>query len=239
MHAKILLGHSEPAALILAPAVSGKIGPASGPFTGAGLPKPTVTFMCNRHPHSMDFDDSPPPRLPDYNTLPPELWQEVVCHLPRSSQRACLSVSRAFHALALRLVFTDVTVYFGAWDTWDAEAEETDQDANALEDERSSRSFDLLHRIIADPLLANSIRELEVHAFKVDGKRGIFEIRELLFTVSFIPCLKRNSGYLMDAISCMHELTSLVWHGNAPLPTAGVIHTLAQSCKLLRNLSVP
>ena len=37
----------------------------------------------------------------------------------------------------------------------------------------------------------------------------------------------------------MHELTSLIWHGNAPLPTEGVIHTLAQSCKLLRHLSVP
>lgn len=116
----------------------------------------------------------------NYNALPPELWQEVVCHLPRSSQRACLSVSRAFHALTLRLVFTDVTVYFGAWETWDAESEETnqDQDAEALEDERTSRSFDLLHRITADSLLANSIRELEVHAFKLDGTRGIFEIRE-------------------------------------------------------------
>lgn len=175
----------------------------------------------------------------DYNVLPPELWQEVVWHLPRSSRRACLSVSRMFHAFALRLVFTEVTIHFGAWETWDAESEEPNQDAEALEDERSCRSFDLLHRIAVDPLFANSIRDLEVHAFKVDGTRGAFETRESLYPVSAFPRSKTSPGCLINSINSMHELTSLIWHGNAPLPTAGVIHALAQSCKLLRHLSVP
>lgn len=109
-------------------------------------------------------------------SLPPELWQEVIYQLPGSSRRTCLAVSRAFHALAIRLVFADVTISFGAWETWDGE--DNISDADKLEDERSARSFDLLYHISVNPQFASVVRNVEIHAFKLDGVRGAFEIRK-------------------------------------------------------------
>ncbi|KZT63443.1 hypothetical protein DAEQUDRAFT_131735 [Daedalea quercina L-15889] len=158
--------------------------------------------------------------MPDYTWLPPELWQEVIFHLSAPSGRTCLSVSRAFHDFAVRLIFAEVTIFFGSWETW--EGEENIPDADSLEDTRSARSFEVLHRIIVDPAFASVIRDMEVHAFKLDGIRGAFEIR----------CLT-------TAISSLRELSSFVWHGSSPLPTAAILHSLAESCRSLRHLSVP
>ncbi|TFY55652.1 hypothetical protein EVJ58_g8111 [Rhodofomes roseus] len=112
----------------------------------------------------------------------------------------------------MRLVFSEVTVHFGAWENYE---DEDILHGDELEDERSCRSFGLLNRIIVDPYFASVIRDMEVHTFKLDGVRGAFEICSL------------------------RELSSFVWHGNAPLPTAAVIESLERSCRQLRALSVP
>ncbi|KAH9923061.1 uncharacterized protein B0H18DRAFT_1120586 [Fomitopsis serialis] len=95
----------------------------------------------------------------------------------------------------MHLVFSEVTICFGAWETLEGKKPVPDN-GNELEDERSSRSFDLLYRIIVDPHFASVIRSMEVHAYKVDGGRGAFEIRCLVIAIGFL-----------------RELSSFVWRG--------------------------
>lgn len=119
------------------------------------------------------------------SSLPPELWQEVFAWIPQDTARACLSVSRSFHGLALRVVFRNITIFFGAWES--AEAKESVYQAekreyDVLEDERSAMSSAILHRISHDPSFAAIVRAVDVHAYKRDGARGAFERGECVST---------------------------------------------------------
>ncbi|KAH9925743.1 uncharacterized protein B0H18DRAFT_1119249 [Fomitopsis serialis] len=157
--------------------------------------------------------------------LPPELWQEVFTCLPEDTTRTCLSVSKVFHDISLRFMFRSVTIFFGAWESAEAKEDVYDADKvilDALEDDRSSMSSAILHRIASDPSFAVIVRSIDVHAYKRDGARGAFE-----------------RGCLIEAIHCLHNLRSFTWHGSAPRLTPQVIDALISSCTLLRHFSAP
>ncbi|TFY63500.1 hypothetical protein EVJ58_g3210 [Rhodofomes roseus] len=159
------------------------------------------------------------------SSLPPELWQEVFTWIPQDTARTCLSVSKYFHGLALRVVFRNITIFFGAWESAQAKEEVYQADKHeydVLEDKRSSMSSAILHRISHDPSFAAIVRAVDVHAYKRDGARGAFE-----------------RGCLIEAIHCLHNLRSFAWHGVAPSPTPEVIEALASTCTLLRHFSAP
>ncbi|KAH9830574.1 uncharacterized protein C8Q71DRAFT_358930 [Rhodofomes roseus] len=168
----------------------------------------------------------------------PRKYGRNFARLPRPSRRICLSVSRAFHDIALSLVFYEFTICFGAWESYtDAGYIQGDK----LEDERSSRSFDLLYHIIVDPHFASVIRDMEVHAYKVDGERRAFEIRECMHlnwnrTMRNLRPVPRLFGDCAR-LSAQSLLVHLARHG--PQPTVAIIDSLARLCRSLRHLSVP
>ena len=90
-----------------------------------------------------------------HGMLPPELWVVIIEHCTRASQRTCLSLSRAFHRRTLPLLFREVIVSFGAWESWVAEEQfDAAEDAlplRQLDEARSERSFNILRRITLDP----------------------------------------------------------------------------------------
>lgn len=114
-----------------------------------------------------------------HGMLPPELWVVIIEHCTRASQRTCLSLSRAFHRRTLPLLFREVIVSFGAWESWVAEEQfDAAEDAlplRQLDEARSERSFNILRRITLDPSFAAVIKSLEIEAYMRDGSSGVFE----------------------------------------------------------------
>ena len=115
----------------------------------------------------------------NHELLPPEVWVVIIEHCTRASQRTCLSLSRGFHRRTLPLLFREVIVSFGAWESWVAEEQLDAMDdilsLQNLDEARSVRSYDILRRITLDPSFAGVIRSLEIEAYMRDGSRGIFE----------------------------------------------------------------
>lgn len=164
-------------------------------FTARGcsaLASLALYHHCDRNHHSILMQDalsesldtaleslSLQPRICDHELLPPEVWVVVIEHCTRASQRACLSLSRAFHRRALPLLFREIVVSFGAWESWVAEEQlDTTDDIRhlqQLDEARSSRAYDILRRITLDPSFAGVIRSLEIEAYMRDGSRGVTE----------------------------------------------------------------
>ncbi|EPS93183.1 hypothetical protein FOMPIDRAFT_1056208 [Fomitopsis schrenkii] len=166
------------------------------------------------------------PRIFDHELLPPEVWVVVIEHCTRASQRACLSLSRAFHRRALPLLFREIVVSFGAWESWVAE-EQLDTTADIrhlqqLDEARSSRAYDILRRITLDPSFAGAIRSLEIEAYMRDGSRGVTE-----------KCC------LNEAIQHLPNLESFFWNGCTPSPSLEMLDALAESCPRLQDLALP
>jgi hypothetical protein len=75
--------------------------------------------------------------------LPAEIWGIIVEHLPRSSQRSCLSVSRSFHDLAMRPIFSTIDLYLHP----------------------ESHALDILDRVANDREFAMLVKKLAVVAY--------------------------------------------------------------------------
>lgn len=169
-----------------------------------------------------------------WDPLPPEVLAHIIHHLPREARRTCLSVSRSFHDLALRAVFSGLTIHFGAWENhyfdevkWDSciseEGEaEAESEYQAQASRRNEMSAEILHRIMFDPYFANAVKRLEVCAYEGYDNDCAFQLR----------CLSM-------AISYLHNLRALVWYGSWPLPAPEIVDALAKACPSFRRLSLP
>jgi len=84
--------------------------------------------------------------------LPPELWQIVLSHTPSATTRECLAVSRFFHDLAARILFSALRIHFGCWEVGYGFATEPPQG------DRGCKSYCVLLRIITDPVFASYVK---------------------------------------------------------------------------------
>lgn len=109
--------------------------------------------------------------------FPPEIWTHTVSLLPISQQKLLLGVSRFFHDLALRFVFSSVKVYIlGGYRV--CQMLDTNNESFAIEVEQNlmRRSWEILYRILTDTQFALLVRDMTVVAFS--DFPTIFEIRE-------------------------------------------------------------
>lgn len=97
--------------------------------------------------------------MPEHDELllPVETWSYIAGYLPASEQLKLLHVSRLFHDIALRFVFSTVRIHLAGsdWEMTDAD------DIQRL----MHRSWDILQRIIWDPGFAKVVKTLSVTAF--------------------------------------------------------------------------
>ncbi|KAH9925765.1 uncharacterized protein B0H18DRAFT_1008149, partial [Fomitopsis serialis] len=78
------------------------------------------------------------------------IWQIVLSQTSPATTRKCLAVSRLFHDLAARIVFSTLRIQFGCWE--------------ASYDLLTSRHCVLLHTI-TDPVFASYVKHLHIYAF--------------------------------------------------------------------------
>lgn len=108
--------------------------------------------------------------------LPVEMWTDIVQYLPPSRRRDMLRVSRLLHDIALRLVFSTVKIYFMHGDpVFYMLNTENERYVVETSDYLLNRSWEILHCIITNPIFANVVKTLSVHAF-TDGP-AVFEQR--------------------------------------------------------------
>ncbi|KAH9925772.1 uncharacterized protein B0H18DRAFT_1211335 [Fomitopsis serialis] len=150
--------------------------------------------------------------------IPPEIWQMVLRYLPQSTTRECLFVSRVFHDLAARSLFSTLRIQFGSW--------QFIYGVPITVPIRSSgqRSCAALLRIITDPVFASYVKHLYILAFATND--AIFEL----------CCLTK-------AISALHNLRTFVWYTNTTIttmiPDTELLETLASTCTHLREYDLP
>lgn len=75
-----------------------------------------------------------------------------------------------FHDLALKLLFSTVNIYFGAWEATHMQSQYHPEDlVTALEDSAEGHSFDMMDKIQTDARFANVVQKIVVHAFARAG----------------------------------------------------------------------
>ncbi|KAI0691571.1 hypothetical protein C8Q76DRAFT_254057 [Earliella scabrosa] len=156
--------------------------------------------------------------------LPYELWEQVIRHLPRSDRRACLMISRLVHDVALPIIFSRLTIFFGLWQFADdpvrlAYRQWSQRDAHAMRQTQNSKA--VLRHIARAPEFAQVVREMSVAAFSV----GHFE---------------DEHACLLEALPCLPNLASFSYYGSRPPLEADILGALRSFCNdSLCELRIP
>ncbi|CAK5281854.1 unnamed protein product [Mycena citricolor] len=121
--------------------------------------------------------------------LPVEIWDMIIQNVPQHHRPTLLGVSRLFHEIALRSVFSTVKIFLVHGEPGllmlNTESERYVEDVS---DHRFNESWDILHCIITNPLFASVVRTMSVHAF-TDGP-AIFEQRTVAQALRAMPHLQ-------------------------------------------------
>jgi hypothetical protein len=112
--------------------------------------------------------------------LPLELWHEIFQYLQHSQHQAVLAVSRMFHDVAIRFLFSAVKIYFTAWKADDGRSRSP---SLFVRDQHQSElllniSWEILDHIVENPSFAQVVRKVIVYASAEEGQ-AVFEQREL------------------------------------------------------------
>ncbi|KAJ6589934.1 hypothetical protein DFH09DRAFT_976452 [Mycena vulgaris] len=152
--------------------------------------------------------------------LPVEMWTDIVQYLPPSNRLNMLRVSRLLHDIAIRLVFSTVKIYFMHGEPgFFMLNTENERYVRETSDYLLHRSWEMLHCIITQPLFANAVKTLSVHAF-TDGP-AVFEQRTLAQALQSLP-----------------NLQSFHWFGDCP-DFSTVAAYLPKGLRSLRVQSLP
>ncbi|KAH9929744.1 uncharacterized protein B0H18DRAFT_173477 [Fomitopsis serialis] len=136
-----------------------------------------------------------------------------------ATSRECLAVSRFFHDLAARTLFSTLRINFGYWEVSYGFTDEPPASGG----DRGCKSCCILLRIITDPVFASYVKELHVLAFADNG-------------ATFEMCC------LANAITSMHNLRTFKWYTTLRsylLPGDNVLMALASTAVNLREYSLP
>ncbi|RDB25117.1 hypothetical protein Hypma_007622 [Hypsizygus marmoreus] len=152
--------------------------------------------------------------------LPTETWTEIASYLPHAYQLPLLWVSRKFHDIALRFLFSAVKVYFvGEQFTtmFDIESEEErDETISGL----MTKSWEILHCIMHNPEFAGIVKSISVFAFA--DSLSVFE--------------KMSLG---QALLCLSDLRTFNWFGLEPAFSSSLFQCLPRSLQVLNVQSLP
>ncbi|KAH9830575.1 uncharacterized protein C8Q71DRAFT_784974 [Rhodofomes roseus] len=158
------------------------------------------------------------------NRAPPEIWQEIISHLPRASIRTCRLVSQAFNGLSMGMALSCITISLGIYDptgALNADGLDWNPRADVLE-VQAYRTSAVLDRITSEPSFARGVKRLHVYVFD-EGLASTHWIHRLV-----------------AAIRSLSQLRCLVWiGGDAILPRSQVIDALQTCWPLLGELSIP
>lgn len=115
------------------------------------------------------------PKAADWLRLPSEVWYKIVHLLSDYDTRECLQACRYLHDIAVRRVFRNITLEFGAWENLKPAYNPTNELAQTLEQRSLARSTAIAQHIQRSPLFASIIRKIEVRSFEspggMDGER--------------------------------------------------------------------
>ena len=143
-----------------------------------------------------------------HTILPTELWTLVVRNLPHEERRTCLFVSRQLHDIALFILFSRVTLYFGLWrwdehlvwelQPWKASREPWHMEYDVPKVEaRTTLTWELLRHISRTPSFATVVKTVSVHAYALGD--GLFETREFIRAMRF---LSADLSHVLGRLSC-------------------------------------
>jgi hypothetical protein len=126
-------------------------------------------------------------------TVPLEIWENILSRLSKYNLAPCLAVSRTFHKIAQRLVFTSVALIFD---------DESKTEAGRY---LTNQTREILDRITLDAQFALLIKDLRVYVSK--PSLYIFEhCGSLTFASSLTILSIYLQGYLMRAIPMLPNI---------------------------------
>jgi hypothetical protein len=100
-------------------------------------------------------------------TCPPETWDAIIRCLPRHERQNCLSICRAIHDVAQRLLFQHVFLEFGAWEHLKPQYNDLEMPKERVLANVKRRTTDLLTHVARNPRFAQVVRQLTVHSFEM------------------------------------------------------------------------
>jgi len=108
------------------------------------------------------------------STFPPEIWSQILKHIPKSYQPQLLHVSSLFHDIVIKLLFASIKIYFiggpeGLRMLNTLHSDWMEDTAIKL----MCKSWELLNHIVQEPRFANVVKSITVIAFS-DGL-SVFE----------------------------------------------------------------
>ena len=154
--------------------------------------------------------------------VPNEIWSQILRYVPRIDQTKLLEVSHLFHDIALDLVFSAVKIYFLEGDqAYNFLNTSHDDFVETYAEDLVTRSYEILRRIIRDPVFAQVVKSVTVIAFS--DSMSLFEQREFFYSVNS-RFLTRISSIvtLADALAALPHLRSFRWCGVHPRLTDAV-----------------
>ena len=100
--------------------------------------------------------------------LPTELWYRIIQFLPTAHQKACLSVSKMHHDIAVKYVFSHVIISLGIWrsdDEFEDDSFVPTPDQVLVTKRVSRANYALLRHIMRTPDFARNVKKLTVQAY--------------------------------------------------------------------------
>ena len=114
-------------------------------------------------------------RLRAPQSLPTELWFQVIRQLPSRDQKSCLSVSKVLHDISQTFVFSHIIVRFGLWRNTKPNEDWTDE--QKAEAARATRlSLELLQHVTRTPDLVRAVTRITVRAYTPPGDSHSVEL---------------------------------------------------------------
>lgn len=142
--------------------------------------------------------------------LPTETWTHIIQYLRYSHQMPFLHVSRAFHAITIRFVFSAIRIYFVGKESAEFLATSHGPPLPAAEvlEQNMQRSWEILQYIKDNPEFASVVRTVSVVA--VADSQSIFEKRESFHTFS-------------EIIQRLYSVFSVSWAGPPGNPSLTIL----------------
>jgi len=147
------------------------------------------------------------------DAVPAEIWSNILHSVPRVEQTKLLGVCRAFHDIALELVFQAIKIYFvggsAAGKMLNSDSEEF---VNEITQKLMIRSWELLRRITRDPSFARVVKSMTV--IDASDSQSVFE--HCMFLANGTLCVLTDLvglDCLMDALDALPHLRTFRWFG--------------------------
>ncbi|KAM5537235.1 hypothetical protein V8D89_009168 [Ganoderma adspersum] len=158
-------------------------------------------------------------------SLPTELWYPIISGLPSLDQRTCLSVSKTFHDIASKYVFSHVAISLGLWRPFEYEIEYEDlsPEEKVAMKRQANASYEILRHIMDTPDFARKVKKLCVRAHSTDSGDMQIAIR-----------------FLADALQAIPDLRGFEWHGISPIIPTEIVEAVVRSARnTLQVLNLP